>query len=71
MISKPKLDCKDAVEVGCPEYKDGTNIIPSGDKTIRYSSGKGDTSSGPNLSAKFKYPSVNQSVGEYGANQYE
>lgn len=40
-------------------------------KTVAYSGPMGDMSSGPNLSKKFKNPSVKQSVPSAGQNQYE
>lgn len=71
MITKPKLDTKDAVVVGSPQYAGQTNLIKGGNSNVSYSSPIGSTDSGPNLSAKYKNPNVKQSVGEYGANQYE
>jgi hypothetical protein len=56
--------------VEAPVYKTGTTvIIPGGDKSISYSDGKGDTATGPNLSAKWKGGA--QSIPEAGRNQYE
>lgn len=71
MITKPKLDTKDAVVVGSPTYKDSDTFIKGGNTNVSYSSPIGSTDSGPNLSAKYKNPNVKQSVGEYGNNQYE
>lgn len=56
--------------VHVPEYKTGvTTLIAGGDKTVSFYDGAGDTSSGPNLSAKWK--NGTQDVPEAGKNQYE
>ena len=56
--------------VSVPEYNTSvTTIIPEGDNNVSFYDGAGDTSSGPNLSAKWK--NGIQDVPEAGKNQYE
>jgi len=71
----PSLNTKKPVGngVSVPQYKKGvTMIVPSSanGKKISYYDGTGDTATGPNLSAKYKYPNVRQEVPEAGQNQY-
>jgi len=67
MISKPKLDCNYPAGngVSTPVYKEGsTVIIPGNSSSISYSDGPGMTDTGPNKSAKYKYPRVSQDISE-------
>jgi hypothetical protein len=63
------MECKKACVVGCPAMASS----PSSPKpmNVKISDGMGDTSTGPNLSAKFKNPRVKQDVPDAGKNQYE
>lgn len=65
-----KLDCKDTGGVvGKPVF--ATSASSPANKSVSYSGPMGDMSSGPNLSTKFKNPSVKQEVPEKGKGQYE
>lgn len=63
-----KYDCKKAVVVGMPQlasHKDGKMM------NVSMASPMAETSSGPNLSKKFKFPSVSQDIPAEGRGQYE
>jgi hypothetical protein len=72
--SEPALDCKySAGKVGKPSYNTGYPSdfikVKSAD-TTNSTTNLNQTASGENLSAKFKYPRVSESVPEAGKNQY-
>lgn len=66
-----KLDCKYPVGNGIKKPEMAGSMSSPSPMSVSYSSPMGDMSSGPNLSKKFKYPSVSQDVPMEGKGQYE
>lgn len=65
------FDCKQPVGNGIhAPVMAGSKSSPA-PMSVSYSDPMGETSSGPNLSAKFKSPQVHQDVSAAGKNQYE